>query len=219
MDELHAVLREIQAALREQSRGISELASAATRLAEIPNYLREQGREISALSDGVTRLVRAIEQEDRLRDRVERSEEKERDERHAQLEEALSELKERVENVGKASRELPTRLAEAVAARWNSSSNDFSEPPPLPPPPSYREPTGRHRQLPPHLPMPLPETTHEEREHTGVFARDHVDGSPRELRDIIGGVAIFLWRRGAKWAAAVGGGTGLWHLLHKLHIL
>lgn len=213
MDELRAVLHEIQVALREQSRGLSDLASAAARLAEIQTVLREQSREISGLSDGVMRLVRAIEQEDRLRDRLDRAEEKERDDRHEQLERALDDLRTRIESIGAGNRDLPARLSEAVAARLAAES--------LPPLPSYHDPdgppSGRYKQLPPHsqpLELPAPD-----RESTGVFAREHVDGSPREVRDIVGGAVLFLWRKGVKWVAAVGGGTGLWHLLHKLGIL
>ena len=54
---------------------------------------------------------------------------------------------------------------------------------------------------------------------TGVFDRRHTDGERRAVKEFVGGIIFYAWQRGGKWAAAIGSGGGIYHLLHKLGIL
>lgn len=174
---------------------------------------------VANLERGITSLVRTIEQDDNLRDRAERAEQRERDDNHDKLVELIREdLVPRVESVAKSLRGLPAavldhterKIYDLRTARWEATQSGVqNEPPLLPPPPHRREPTGKvavaRRDV--------------NDETTGVFDIKHTDGEKRALKELIGGIALHAWHKGGKWVTAIGSGGGLIHILHKLHIL
>lgn len=103
-------------------------------------------------STNLTRLVRALEQDDRLRERADAAAQKESDRRHEALLEALDVIRRSNEAIGVALRDLPERCVRFVeakiyelrTAKWEAQRAGVpTEPALLPPPPVHREPTGK----------------------------------------------------------------------------
>lgn len=118
----------------------------------IENELRSLRQEIDGVASSLTGLVRALEQEDRLRERVELAEERERDKRHDDILQQLEVIKRSSEAVGMALRDLPDRLLNHVEkkiyelriARYEANQSGFAnEPAPLPPVPTRRDATSK----------------------------------------------------------------------------
>ena len=174
---------------------------------------------IAHLEQSITHLVRTIEQDDQLRERAERAEQRERDDNHDQLLELLREdLIPRIENVAKNMRGLPAavldhterKVYELRTARWElTRASGVTEAELLDQGrlPAHREPsTGR-------IAVARRDVTDET---TGVFDLKHTDGEKRAIKQFVGGIALHLWDRGGKWFVAIGGGAGAWHALLKL---
>jgi hypothetical protein len=158
--------------------------------------LREVLRKLDDLETGVTRLVEAIEADDKYRERLEKLAEKERDDRHEQVEDALNDLRQRIENVGAgmrdlpgAIREMPERLLQHVkktvyelrTAEWQAlqagvmtTPMPARDPTPLP----YREQTGK-------IAVPAP-------------AADDIVLTPAQQRGLVK-VVVVVWKWG-RWA-------------------
>lgn len=173
--------------------------------------LREVLRKIDDLENGVTRLVGQLEADARYRDRLEALAKEARDDRHEQLEEAISDLRQRIENTGASMRDLPERLLNFIekeiyklrTARYEAMQVGAA-PVPLP---GRGDPTPQPLQLPPH------------REQTGKIAvaapePDDVTLTPAQQRGIAR-VAVIVWRW-SKWVLLpVVGGLVEWlrHLI------
>ncbi len=165
--------------------------------------LRQVLRKLDELETGVTRLVGAIEAEDQYRERVEKLLEKERDDRHEQLETALGDLKLRVENAGASMREMPERLLQHVkktiyelrSAEWEArqaGAMGAAEHTPLQLPP-YREQTGKIA--------------------TARSESDEIALTPAQQRGIVS-IAATAWRWGRWVLLPMIGGAAKW--IHEL---
>lgn len=210
-------------------------------LREVIDEQRDLKGSVEDLNRNLARLIRTIDEDADREARSER-EEAERRARHElstrnamsvrddAIVKAVGEVKQTVEEVGKALRNLPNKLLDTVEkkiyelrqARWELQQqqgflrDENNEPLPLPPPPT-RPPTGQHDitgQLPAHARGDVRED-----EHTKPFALQHRDGEKRHIKEVIGGVVIFAASKSWRWIAATGAGAGLAHLLHRLGIL
>jgi hypothetical protein len=161
-------------------------------LNEILTGQRTLRRELDEVTSSLAALVRDLEQEDRLQDRQDRAEERERE----KLLEAVGDLRQRVENIGASLRDLPERLVATVerkiyelrTARWEAAQ------------------AGVQRDPTPAYGTQLPATY---REQTGKIAvanpntgDDDMVLTPGQQRGIIK-VAKVAWRVG-RWPALAG---------------
>jgi hypothetical protein len=118
----------------------------------------ELQQDVDGLSRQVTRLVDQLDQDDELADRTHRVEREERDQHRRMLNETLivlgaqmKDLQARVENMGQAMRDLPTRVLAKVEkevyklriARWEANQPPKADEPMPLPPPQRGDPTGR----------------------------------------------------------------------------
>lgn len=154
--------------------------------------LREVLRKLDDLETSLVRLVDQLEADDKYRARLEKLSEKERDDRHEKLEDALADLRGRVENVGAgmrdlpaAIREMPERLLQHVkktvyelrTAEWQAlQAGVLTARDPTPPP--YREPTGK-------IAVPAP-------------SADDIVLTPAQQRGLVK-VVVVVWKWG-RWA-------------------
>lgn len=74
---------------------------------------------------------------------------------------------------------------------------------------------ARRNGLPP--PPMGPEPAPRADEHTGIFDRTHTDGTERRFKEVVGGAAIFLARKGWPWFLAAGSAAAT-HLAHLAHL-
>jgi hypothetical protein len=187
MDELKAMLREVLENQRLERRRVDEIESS------------------------VAAIARSLEQDDRLQERLERAEAREREE----LAKDVDDVKQRVESIGAAMRGLPERTLQVVERkiyelrkeRWETQQAGI-----------HRDPTPPYgTQLGPQQgPQPY-------REQTGKIAvaqpePEDLALTPAQQRGLVK-LAKTAWTVG-RWpalSAAVGGTlVGLWHKLAAL---
>jgi len=191
--------RELLDVLDRIERMFSNLDQGVARLRETVD------RSISGLEQSITHLVRSIEQEDRLRDRADRAEARERDELRQLI---ADDLIPRIENLAKNLRGLPAAIVEHNERKIYEihpallSEAELLRQGRLP----HRESTGQQVAV----------ARRDVEEHTGVFDTKHTDGEKRAVKEFVGGIALHLWHRGGKWAAAGGGGIGVYHAIKAL---
>ena len=187
MDEMKAMLREILETLRQNQRAGQ--------------------RQLDEIEGSVAAVARSLEQEDRLQERQERSEAREREqaaERLNKIAGELEDLTQRVESVGVSMRDMPDKC---LASFYRRAKYEASLAP-SPYVPQYREQSTQ-----------IAVARRDTDDITGVFDRHHTDGERRAVKELVGGVMLMAWQRGGKWVAAFGSGGGIYHLLHKLGIL
>lgn len=118
----------------------------------VDNELRSLRQEVDALGSTVTQLVRALEQDDRLRERSDLIDQRERDRRHQEILTALEKIAKSYEAVGMSLRDLPERCVRYVEKKILDLRTEkyeaqragvMVEPALLPPAPSVREPTSK----------------------------------------------------------------------------
>ena len=118
----------------------------------VDSELRSLRQEVDALGSTVTQLVKALEQDDRLRERSDLIDQRERDRRHQEILVSLEKITKSYEAVGTALRDLPDRCVRYVEAKILElrrekfearQSGVMVEPALLPPAPSVREPTSK----------------------------------------------------------------------------
>lgn len=125
----------------------------------VESRLEQISLELDQLTSEITKFVKSLEYDERLRNRAEDRDERDRNKQHDALTKALEDLAEQigglkvqVEGVGVALRDLPDRLLNHVEkkiyelrlARWEAlQAGVQNEPSPLPPAPTRREPTGK----------------------------------------------------------------------------
>jgi len=180
-------------------------------LRSIQQTQRETRQEIDDLASSLARLVKELEQENRIRERGDRADEKEADQRYG-------DLRDRVEAIGVAMRDLPRLVFQAVereiyvlrTARYEALKAGVSnEPAPLPFLPSAQEASGP-------IAVAVPVAVAPRSDQTAPYALHHRDGEKREVKEIVGGAVMWVTVRTWKWVAASTVGGGLVHLLHKL---
>jgi DNA repair exonuclease SbcCD ATPase subunit len=189
MDEVKAMLREILETLRQNQRA--------------------DRRQLDEIESSVAAVARSFEQEDRLQERQERAEAREREQAAAEL----ADIKQRVENFGMSMRDMPEKCLAAIEKRIDDYRRAKYEASLVTPSAGaysmqLREPSTK-----------IAVARRDVDDITGVFDRTHTDGERRAVKEFVGGIALHAWKRGGKWVAATVSGGGLYHLLHKLGIL
>jgi hypothetical protein len=194
MDELKAMLREV---LENQHRD-------RRRVDEIEARTASNARALSDIEGSITAIARSLEQDDRLQERLERAEAREREE----LAKDVDDVKQRVEGIGAALRGLPEKTArEGLRAiehkinEWRTAKYEAMQAGMLrdPTPPMgtqlpYREQTSKIAVAAPE-PEDLSLTPAQQRGLVKVAKKVWLFGRWPALAAGAGGGAVALWQK------------------------